>query len=155
MNEFVSWCRHLLVSFLFHALTSLHPPSFHKNDFSTCSTHFSFILKMFSLRSAHVDFMHAHAHAENLQREGKRPSLTHQLQRDHPHLRHCEDPRDPTPRSHPPHPWRPLHTTAHSDSIPTWSVLHRRHLHMSRDHLQIYPRGGCCILLLLRSSCRL
>ena len=24
MNEFVSWCRHLLVSFLFHALTSLH-----------------------------------------------------------------------------------------------------------------------------------
>ena len=64
MNEFVSWCRHLLVSFLFHALTSLHPPSFHRNDFSTCSTHFSF--KMFSLRSAHVDFMHAHAHAENL-----------------------------------------------------------------------------------------
>ena len=62
--------RHLLVSFLFHALTSLHPPSFHRNDFSTCSTHFSFILvkspKMFSLRSAHVDFMHAHAHAENL-----------------------------------------------------------------------------------------
>ena len=67
MNEFVSWCKHLLVSFLFHALTSLHPPSFHRNDFSTCSTHFSFILvqspKMFSLRSAHVD---AHAHAENL-----------------------------------------------------------------------------------------
>ena len=36
MNEFVSWCRHLLVSFLFHELTSLHPPSFHRNDFSTC-----------------------------------------------------------------------------------------------------------------------
>ena len=36
MNEFVSWCRHLLVSFLFHVLTSLHPPSFHRNDFSTC-----------------------------------------------------------------------------------------------------------------------
>ena len=70
MNEFVSWCRHLLVSFLFHALTSLHPPSFHRNDFPTCSTHFSFILvqspEMFSLRRAHVDFMHAHAHAENL-----------------------------------------------------------------------------------------
>ena len=33
MNEFVSWCRHLLVSFLFHALTSLHPPSFYRNDF--------------------------------------------------------------------------------------------------------------------------
>ena len=28
MNEFVSWCRHLLVSFLFHALTSLHPLHF-------------------------------------------------------------------------------------------------------------------------------
>ena len=27
-NKFVSWCRHLLVSFLFHALTSLHLPSF-------------------------------------------------------------------------------------------------------------------------------
>ena len=40
MNEFVSWCRHLLVSFLFHALTSLHPPSFYRNDFFTCSTHF-------------------------------------------------------------------------------------------------------------------
>ena len=64
MNEFVSWCRHLLVSFLFHALTSLHPPSFHRNDFSTCSTHLSFILvQMFR---AHVDFIHAHAHAENL-----------------------------------------------------------------------------------------
>ena len=37
MNEFVSWCWHLLVSFLFHTLTSLHPPSFHRNDFSTCS----------------------------------------------------------------------------------------------------------------------
>ena len=65
MND---WCRHLLVSFLFHAVTSLHPPSFHGNDFSTCSTHFSFILvqspEMFSLRRAHVDFMHAHGHAE-------------------------------------------------------------------------------------------
>ena len=62
MNEFVSWCRHLLVSFLFHALTSQHPPSFHRNGFSTCSTHFSFILvqspEMFSLRRAHVDFMY-------------------------------------------------------------------------------------------------
>ena len=66
MNEFVSWCRHL-VFFLFHALTSLHPPSFHRNDFSTCSTHFSLQSpEMFSLRRAHVDFMHAHAHAENL-----------------------------------------------------------------------------------------
>ena len=37
MNEFVSWCRHLLVSFLFHALTSLHPPSFYRNYFSTCN----------------------------------------------------------------------------------------------------------------------
>ena len=35
MNEFVSWYRHLLVSFLFHAVTSLHPPSLHRNDFSS------------------------------------------------------------------------------------------------------------------------
>ena len=47
MNEFVSWCRHLLVSFLFSFILVQSP-------------------KMFSLRSAHVDFMHAHAHAENL-----------------------------------------------------------------------------------------
>ena len=36
MNKFVSRCRHLLVSFIIHAMTSLHPPSFHRNDFSTC-----------------------------------------------------------------------------------------------------------------------
>ena len=28
---------HLLVSLLFHELTSLHPPSFQRNDFSTCT----------------------------------------------------------------------------------------------------------------------
>ena len=28
MNDFLSWCKHLLVPFLFHDLTSLHPPSF-------------------------------------------------------------------------------------------------------------------------------
>ena len=28
---------HLLVHWLFHDLTSLHPPSFHRNDFSTCN----------------------------------------------------------------------------------------------------------------------
>ena len=39
MSGYVSWCRHLLVPFF---LTSLHPPSFHRNDFSTCSAHFSF-----------------------------------------------------------------------------------------------------------------
>ena len=36
MNYFLSWCRPLLVAFLFHAMTSLLPPSFHRNDFSTC-----------------------------------------------------------------------------------------------------------------------
>ena len=36
VNDFLSWCRHLLVPFLFHDVTSLHPPSFHGNDFSTC-----------------------------------------------------------------------------------------------------------------------
>ena len=41
MNDFLSWCMHLLGLFLFHDLTSLHLPSFHRNDFSTCSIHFS------------------------------------------------------------------------------------------------------------------
>ena len=36
VSDFVSWCRHLLVSFLFHALTSLHPPPFHRKGFSIC-----------------------------------------------------------------------------------------------------------------------
>ena len=40
---FCLWYMHLLVPFLFHDLTSLHPPSFHRNDFSTCSTHFLMI----------------------------------------------------------------------------------------------------------------
>ena len=47
-------------SFLFHEVTSLHPPSFHRNDFSTCSTHFSL---GFAPRARR--FMHAHAHADN------------------------------------------------------------------------------------------
>ena len=37
MNYFLSWCRPLLVAFLFHAVTSLLPPSFYWNDFSTCN----------------------------------------------------------------------------------------------------------------------
>ena len=44
MNEFVSWCRHLLVPFLFHAPTSLHPPSFHRNGFFTCSNTNGFLM---------------------------------------------------------------------------------------------------------------
>ena len=29
---------YLLIPFLFHAVTSLHPPSFHRNDIFTCTT---------------------------------------------------------------------------------------------------------------------
>ena len=67
MSDFVSWCRHLLVPFLFHEVTSLHPPSFHKNDFSTCSTHFSFGAKpqQKCVARARISVMHAHAHADN------------------------------------------------------------------------------------------
>ena len=36
MNEFLFWCRHPLVPLLFHEVTSLHPHSFQRNDFSTC-----------------------------------------------------------------------------------------------------------------------
>ena len=38
INDFLSLFRHLLVSLHFHELTSLHPPSFQRNDFSTCIT---------------------------------------------------------------------------------------------------------------------
>ena len=37
MNEFLFWCRHPLVPLLFYEVTSLHPPSFQRNDFSTCN----------------------------------------------------------------------------------------------------------------------
>ena len=40
INDFLSRSRHLLVPLLFHKVTSLHPPSFQRNDFSTCSTYF-------------------------------------------------------------------------------------------------------------------
>ena len=86
MNEFVSWCRHLLVSFLFHALVSLHPPSFHRNDFSTCSTHFLFA-KPQSLRSARARRLYAracargeptrvHAHVNGSVSRGRAPRST-------------------------------------------------------------------------------
>ena len=40
INDFLSRSRHLLVPLLFPEVTSLHPPSFQRNDFSTCSTYF-------------------------------------------------------------------------------------------------------------------
>ena len=40
INDFLSWSRHLLVPLLFHEVTSLHPSSFQRNDFSTCFTYF-------------------------------------------------------------------------------------------------------------------
>ena len=36
INDLLSQYRHLLVPLLFHDVTSLHPPSFQRNDFSTC-----------------------------------------------------------------------------------------------------------------------
>ena len=41
MNEFLFWCRYPLIPLLFHDVTSLHHPSFQRNDFSTCSTYLS------------------------------------------------------------------------------------------------------------------
>ena len=55
MNEFVSWCRHILVSFLFHALTSLHPPSFHRNDFSTCSNTLAYFIVTISVNMMYTN----------------------------------------------------------------------------------------------------
>ena len=64
MNEFVSWCRHLLVSFLFRALTSLQPPSFHRNDFSTCYTTFTLHpeVLLFRLTRAYRKYLWLMAH---------------------------------------------------------------------------------------------
>ena len=36
INDFLSQYRRFLVPLLFYELTSLHPPSFQRNDFSTC-----------------------------------------------------------------------------------------------------------------------
>ena len=41
MNEFLFRCRHPLVPLPFHEVTSLHPPSFQRNNFSTCLTYSS------------------------------------------------------------------------------------------------------------------
>ena len=38
INDFLSRYRHVLVPLLFHEVTSLHPPSFQRNDFSTCTS---------------------------------------------------------------------------------------------------------------------
>ena len=87
MNEFVSWCRHLLVSFLFHALTSLHPPSFYRNDFSTCtiqSTAPNFLIdKDYSVRPAtnsmpvHIMDVRCTGKEMSLLECGYRRNLTH------------------------------------------------------------------------------
>ena len=58
----------------FHEVTSLHPPSFHRNDFSTCSTHF--ILeqspnKNNSLRRARAS---THRHSAHACARGQRPA---------------------------------------------------------------------------------
>ena len=60
MNEFVSWCRHLLVSFLFHALTSLYIP-------------LHFIEMIFPL----VDFTHGHTHEDNAQAAARPTRIIH------------------------------------------------------------------------------
>ena len=54
MSLYISWCRHLLVSFLFHALTSLHPPSFYRNDFSTCISPSMYRRMMIEKIAAHI-----------------------------------------------------------------------------------------------------
>ena len=37
LSDFLFMCRYLVVPLLFHAVTSLHPPSFQRNDISTCT----------------------------------------------------------------------------------------------------------------------
>ena len=55
------------------------------------------------------------------------------------HFCHCEDLRHSSPRPNSPNSQRPEYTTANPDSLPAWSVLHRRNLHVPRNHLQIHP----------------
>ena len=43
ISDFLSRSRHLLVPLLFLEVTSLHPPSFQRNDFSTCSIYILFL----------------------------------------------------------------------------------------------------------------
>ena len=43
LNDLLFLCRHLLVPILFHAATSLNPPSFQRNYFSACLTHSSYL----------------------------------------------------------------------------------------------------------------
>ena len=44
MNEFLFWCRHPLVPFLFHVVTSLHPLSLQRNDFPLVLYYYSTLL---------------------------------------------------------------------------------------------------------------
>ena len=44
LDDFLSLGGHLLVPFLFHEVTSLHPPSSQRNDFSTCVTMFLYLI---------------------------------------------------------------------------------------------------------------
>ena len=81
MNYFLSWCRHLLVPFLFHALTSLHPPSFHRNDIncSTCSTNFFGQSPIKNVMFCAGSFLPAPPPS---------PPPTHARRTPHPHMRH-------------------------------------------------------------------
>ena len=84
LDDFLSLGGQLLVPFLFHEVTSLHPSSFQRNDFSTCSTHFSAwgnastMLSWQQMASFGV-------HDDLLQQCGTREK---QLLRDWPHLHH-------------------------------------------------------------------
>ena len=83
MNDFLSWYRHLLISFLFHDLTSLYPLSFHGNDCSTCSTHFSLLGKAPTKRSATPRRVHARLCACALAHTDYARARAHEPIRDH------------------------------------------------------------------------
>ena len=67
INDFLSWSRHLLVPLLFHELTSLHPPSFQRNDISnvdrqmTSSMHFGGWLVSFADKATIVWYVKANS----------------------------------------------------------------------------------------------
>ena len=65
MSDFVSWYRHILVSFLFHEVTSLYPLHFIEMIFPLVPLIFHSFWGIFVFAPRARRFLHAHAHKDN------------------------------------------------------------------------------------------
>ena len=101
MNDFLSWCRNLLVPFIFHDLASLHPPSFQRNDFSTCFTLFFNVLGQSPMKKVYIQpsaQLHSLIHWHFSETKRLVPLYRHFARKSHDFLRdhrivpleHCE-----------------------------------------------------------------